>query len=98
MNQLEARLLAAVFGLALIVVGLALTANFRGVTQWHVRKSFASMAWLERIPPWSWLPRKPLEKRVAVQVMVERGIGATFTCAGILMLIVSAFGHFTGTS
>jgi hypothetical protein len=98
MSVLEARILGAALGLALIAGGLALAVNFRGVTEWHIRKSYASVAGLERIPPWSWLPRKPLEERIAGYVTLERFAGALFAGFGLLMLIVATVAHLIKSS
>ncbi len=93
MRQPEPRLLMALVGLALLAGGLAYAANFRGFTAWHVRKSFESVRWLEaplsRIPPWSFLLKRPLEERIAQQLRLARVIGAVFAAAGVMMLIVS---------
>ncbi|HUY51991.1 MAG TPA: hypothetical protein VMV92_40880 [Streptosporangiaceae bacterium] len=98
MSLLEARVLGAALGLALIAVGLALAVNFRGVTEWHIRKSYESVAWLERIPPWSWQPRRPVEQRIAGYVMLERAAGVLFSGFGVLMLIIAAVAHLTKSS
>lgn len=93
MSLLVARLLGAAFGLVLIAGGLALAVNFRGVTEWHIRKTYESVAELERVPPWRWLRRKPLEQAIAQNVMLERSVGAIFAALGLLVLIVSIFAH-----
>jgi hypothetical protein len=101
-DQLELRLLAALVGVAFVAVGLVLAANFRGFSAWHARKSIESVKWLEeslsRVPPWSWLLDRPLERRVARQVRLLRVIGVVFAAAGLIVVIVSLFGHAVQTS
>ncbi|MDM4720432.1 hypothetical protein QTQ03_12925 [Micromonospora sp. WMMA1363] len=46
---------AGLMSLTMGLVGVALTTNFRGVTEWHVRRSMASASVLRRVPPWRWL-------------------------------------------
>lgn len=94
MSPLVARLLEAAFGLAMIAGGLALAANFRGITEWHIRKTYGSLEELDRVPPWRWLSsRKPLEQRISQNVMLERVVGAIFAAFGVLVLIVSIAAH-----
>jgi hypothetical protein len=80
---------AVVWGLVLALVGLALAANFRGVTEWHIRAAAAisSGRWLGRIPPWRWL-RLDLETRVRRRVRMERLFGVLIAVAGAVTLMV----------
>jgi hypothetical protein len=94
MSLLVARLLEAAFGLALIAGGLALTANFRGVTEWHIRKTYESLEELDRVPLWRRLScRRPLEQQIARNVILERVVGAIFAALGVLVLIVFIVAH-----
>jgi len=95
MHQIGVRLVMALTSLILVAGGLAIAANFRGFTEWHVRKSFGSVQWLEgplsRIPPWKSLLRLPREERIAQQVRRERVVGAIFALMGAVLLVASAF-------
>lgn len=98
MHQLEARLIMGLFGVVLVVGGLAFATNFRGYTAWHARKSIDSVKWLERllnrVPSWNWILERPLEERVARQVGMNRVIGAVFAASGVIVLILSFFARF----
>ena len=95
MHQFGVRLVMALTSLILVAGGLAIAANFRGFTEWHVRKSFGSVQWLEgplsRIPPWKPLLRLPREERIARQVRRERVMGAIFALMGVVLLVASVF-------
>jgi hypothetical protein len=101
-DQLELRLLGCLMGLILLTVGLVLATNFRGFSAWHARKSFESVKWMEgplsRVPPWSFLLRRPPEQRIARQVIVMRVIGVVFTVGGAVAIVASLFGHPARTS
>ena len=92
------RILAGVVAcLTVSLVGVALAANFRGVTEWHVRRSMATTGVLRRIPPWRGLPDASHDQRVARFVLMARVIGAVFTAMGVLFLIFLAYAIFSGT-
>jgi hypothetical protein len=102
MSQLEPRLVMALVGLALVAGGLALAANFRGISTWHARSSIKSVGWLEgplsRVPPWKSALKRPLEQRVAQQVRLTRVIGAVFAVGGVMMLVASVIARDIHTS
>lgn len=84
-------LLILVSGLLLSGMGFAMARDFRGVTEWHVRKTFQIMRPVEvplrRVPPWKQMLKKPLEERIRRQVKLERAIGVAFAAAGGLMIV-----------
>jgi hypothetical protein len=83
-------------GIALIVGGIILTSDFRGLITSNARRAIESMAGAERllgrIQPWKTLVQRPIEDRVRQQVWVTRIIGATFAVAGVVMFLYGAFG------
>ncbi|MDW5324668.1 hypothetical protein [Plantactinospora sp. KLBMP9567] len=89
-------LAGAVMSLAMGLVGVALAANFRGVTEWHVRRSMSTASALRRVPPWRWLPNVPYEKRVARFILLERVIGVAFATTSIMVLIGVGLSILTG--
>jgi hypothetical protein len=95
-DQMEPRLLAALVGVALVAVGLVLATDFRGFAAWQAKKSVESVKWLEgsfrRVPPWSWLPDRSLEQRVAWQVRLARVMGVMLAAVGLVAVIASLFG------
>jgi hypothetical protein len=101
-DQLEPRLLGCLMGLIFLTVGLALATNFRGFSAWHARRSFESVKRLEgplsRVPPWSFALRRPLEQRIARQVILTRVIGVVFAVAGAVAIVASLLGHPARTS
>lgn len=91
------RFLAAVMmSLTVGLVGIALSTNFRGVTEWHVRRSMTTASALRRVPPWRWLPDAQYDKRLARFVLLERVIGVIFAAVGVMFLIVLADGILSG--
>jgi threonine/homoserine/homoserine lactone efflux protein len=102
MDQLGPRIGLAAFGVVFAAVGLVMAFNFRGYAERQARRALASVRWMEgplkRVPPWKWLPLRPLEKRIAQQVRLGRVIGAVFVGAGVLMLVESVIGQFTSAS
>jgi hypothetical protein len=89
-------LASAVACLLVSLVGVALATNFRGVTEWHVRRSMATASVLWRVPPWRWLPVASDDQRVARFVLMERAIGVIFAAMGVMFLIVLAYAVFSG--
>lgn len=91
------RFLAAVMmSLTVGLVGIALSTNFRGVTEWHVPRSMTTASVLRRVPPWRWLPDAQYDKRLARFVLLERVIGVIFAAVGVMFLIVLADGILSG--
>lgn len=90
-------LASAAMLLVVSLVGVALATNFRGVTEWHVRRSMATAGVLRQVPPWRWLPEANYDQRVARFVLLERAIGAVFAALGVVFLIVFAYVVFSGT-
>ncbi|MGI5151740.1 hypothetical protein ACQEVC_36170 [Plantactinospora sp. CA-294935] len=89
-------LAGAAMSLAVSLVGVVLATNFRGVTEWHVRRSMVKASVLRRVPPWRWLPGVPYEKRLARFILLERLIGAAFAAVGVMILIGVGYGILTG--
>ncbi|MEE6305728.1 hypothetical protein V1634_02620 [Plantactinospora veratri] len=89
-------LAGAVLSLAVSLVGVALATNFRGVTEWHVRRSISTASVLRRIPPWRWLPDVSPEERLARFVLLERVLGVAFAAVGVIILIAVGYGVVTG--
>jgi hypothetical protein len=91
-----ARVPTALVGIALIVGGIILTSDFRGLITSNARRAIESMSGAERllgrIQPWKTLVQRPIEDRVRQQVWVTRIIGATFAVAGVVMFLYGAFG------
>ncbi|WP_234359020.1 hypothetical protein [Plantactinospora sp. BC1] len=82
--------------LVVILIGVALGTNFRGVTEWHVRRSISTASVLRRIPPWLWLPDVSQEERLARFVLLERVLGITFAVVGVMILIAVGYGISAG--
>ena len=72
---------AIALGMVLVLVGLALATNFRGMTEWHIRAAVSGLRGLERIPPWRWLRLDP-ETRVRRGVRMERLFGLVMAVTG----------------
>ncbi|SCL62652.1 hypothetical protein [Micromonospora peucetia] len=91
------RVLAAfIIGPVVSLIGVALATNYRGVTEWHVRRSMATASVLGRVPPWRWLPDVPHEERLARFILLERVIGAAFAVLGVMILIAVGYSILTG--
>ncbi|QGN45782.1 hypothetical protein GKC29_02195 [Micromonospora sp. WMMC415] len=91
------RFVAAVMtSLTMGLIGVALATNFRGVTEWHVRRSMATAGVLRRVPPWRRLPDARYDKHMARFVLLERVIGVVFAAAGVMFLIVLGYGILSG--
>ncbi|GLW33460.1 hypothetical protein [Actinoplanes regularis] len=91
------RILASAFTCLIVsLVGVALATNFRGVTEWHVRRSIATANVLRRVPPWRWFPVASHDQRVARFVLMERAIGVVFAAMGVMFLTVLAYAVFSG--
>ncbi|MCX4389389.1 hypothetical protein OG777_21005 [Micromonospora peucetia] len=78
------------------LIGVALATNYRGVTEWHVRRSMSTASVLGRVPPWRWLPDVPHEERLARFILLERVIGAAFAVLGVMILIAVGYSILTG--
>lgn len=89
-------LAGAAMSLAMSLVGVALATNFRGVTEWHVRRSMSTASGLRRVPPWRWLPDVPHEERLARFILLERVIGVAFAVVGLMLLITAGYSVLTG--
>jgi hypothetical protein len=91
-----ARLPTALLGGALIVGGIILASDFRGIGTWNARRAIESMSGAERllrrIQPWKTLLQRPVDDRVRQQVWVTRIVGAVFAVAGVFMFLYGAFG------
>ncbi len=78
-------------GALLVGLGLALLLNFRGFTDWHVRKTFQLLrpaeAPFRRVPPWKQALAKPLAERIQRQLRLERTIGGVFAVVGCLVTV-----------
>ncbi|MFY1593160.1 hypothetical protein [Micromonospora sp. WMMD737] len=78
------------------LIGVALATNFRGVTEWHMRRSMATASVLRRVPPWRWLPDDRYDERLARFALLERAIGVIFAAASVMFLIVLVHGLLSG--
>lgn len=78
---------AIVWGVVLVLVGLALATNFRGVTERHIRAAVSSVRRLERVPPWRWL-RLDSETRIRRGVRMERLGGVVIITTGSATLVI----------
>lgn len=95
MQQLEPRLILALAGMALLLGGLALAVNFRGVTtRWAQRTVESATPWLQgplgSVPPWRSLRKRSVEQRVAQQVIRMRVLGVLYAGGGVMVLVASA--------
>ena len=77
-------------GIALLVIGGLLAANFRGfrgLAAWNARRANESATWTERllgrVPAWKSLPRQPLDDRTRMQVIATL-IGLALAAAGVV--------------
>jgi hypothetical protein len=61
-------------------------------------KTYESVARLERIPPWRWLPAEEAARTMGQQVMPGRAPGAVFAAAGVLLVIAAALAARTPNS
>lgn len=73
------------------LVGVALATNFRGATEWHVRRSMSTASMLRRVPAWRWLPAVSHDERLARFILLERVIGVAFAAVGLVFLIVLGY-------
>ncbi|MFK4246669.1 hypothetical protein ACI2KV_27845 [Micromonospora chokoriensis] len=87
---------AAVAMLAVSLVGIALATNFRGVAEWHMRRSMAAASVLRRVPPWRFLPAVAQEERLARWILLDRLIGGAIALGGIVMLVALSYSLITG--
>ncbi|MEU8389156.1 hypothetical protein [Micromonospora sp. NPDC048842] len=87
---------AIVIGPSVSLVGVALASNFRGVTEWHMRRSMSAASLLRRVPPWRWLPNVPHEERLARFILLDRLIGVAIAVAGVMILATVGYGVLTG--
>ncbi|MET7966257.1 hypothetical protein [Micromonospora sp. NPDC005305] len=78
------------------LIGVALTTNFHGVTEWHVRRSMTTASVLRRVPPWRWLPHVPHEERLARFILLERLLGVAFAVVGVTILVTVGYSFLTG--
>lgn len=93
---MESSLGGLAIGSAFAALGMVFALNYRGVTTWHVRTTYAMMsgaeAVLKRVPPRSRLLTRPVEQRITAQVRRERAIGVVFVLIGVTVV----FGSFGG--
>ncbi|MDG4840814.1 hypothetical protein O7631_30170 [Micromonospora sp. WMMD967] len=87
---------AAVTALAVSLVGIALATNFRGVAEWHMRRSMAAASVLRRVPPWRFLHYAAQEERLARWILLDRLFGAAIAVVGIMMLVNLGYSLITG--
>lgn len=82
--------------LTMVLIGVALATNFRGVTEWHVRRSMTTASVLRRVPPWRWLPDVPHEERLTRFILLERLLGVAFAVVSVMILITVGYSFLTG--
>lgn len=87
---------AVLMSLTLGLIGVALASNFRGVTEWHVRRSMAAASVLRRVPPWRWLKEAQYDERLTLFVRLERVLGVMFVAAGVMSLALLVYGILSG--
>ncbi|MDG4778335.1 hypothetical protein O7614_01575 [Micromonospora sp. WMMD961] len=87
---------AATMMVTIGLIGVALATNFRGVTEWHIRRSMATASVLRRVPPWRWLADAEYDERLARFVLLERAMGVIFAAASVMFLIVLVHGVLSG--
>ncbi|MFC0002830.1 hypothetical protein [Micromonospora siamensis] len=87
---------AVVMSLAMGLLGVALAANLRGVTEWHMRRSMATAGVLRRVPPRRWLAQAGYDERLARFVLLERAMGGIFAAVGVLFLVTLVYGRRSG--
>ena len=75
-------LLPVLLGPIVAGLGVALAMNFRGLTEWHARKTFQMMR-----PGGRSSPRPTPEMRLRRQVKLERAIGVVFAAVGLFMFV-----------
>lgn len=86
------RFLAGVaMSVTMCLVDVALATNFRGVTEWHVRRSMSTASVLRRFPPGRWLPDASHNERLARFILLERVIGVASTAVGLVFLVVLGY-------
>jgi hypothetical protein len=73
-------------GLVLLLIGLALATNFRGLTEKHVDISLKWSFPVERRPPFRWISMRNYEARRRVGMFIDRIIGAVFALFGLSTL------------
>jgi hypothetical protein len=75
-------------------LGLAVARNFRGLAEWHVRKTFQIMrpfeGALSKVPPWKQALSRPIEERIQAQIRMERRGGWLFAVVSVLMFVGGA--------
>ncbi|MGW5576371.1 hypothetical protein [Micromonospora chokoriensis] len=86
----------AITMLAVSLVGIALATNFRGVAEWHMRRSMAAASVLRRVPPWRFLPDAAQEERLPRWVLLDRLFGAAIAVVGIMALVDLGYRLITG--
>ncbi|MGC5286234.1 hypothetical protein [Micromonospora sp. DT231] len=87
---------AVVTGPAVSLLGVALATNFRGVTEWHIRRSMSAAGALRRVPPWRWLPDAPHEERLARFILLDRLVGIAIAAGGVMILATVGYSVLTG--
>jgi hypothetical protein len=78
---------AVMLGVLLVLGGLALATNFRGVTEWHIRAAMSSVRGLERIPPWRWLRLDP-QTQMRRGVRMDRLFGLVMAMTGSATAVI----------
>lgn len=80
-------LAGAALCLAMSLVGVGLATDFRGMTEWHVRRSMSTASGLRRVPH---------EERIARFILLERVMGVAFAVVGLMFLVVLVYNILAG--
>ncbi|WP_420117485.1 hypothetical protein [Micromonospora sp.] len=83
-------LAGAAMSAAMCLLGVVLATNFRGVTEWHVRRSMSAASVIRRVPPLRRPPDVSPEKRLARFILLERVIGVALAAVGLVFLTALA--------
>jgi hypothetical protein len=67
---------------------LGLVTNFRGFTERFTESTYASSAWMRRVPPWKWMQRGMTSRELARRVRLTRVIAIPFAILGPIMIVV----------
>ncbi|MEU9740206.1 hypothetical protein AB0E12_13570 [Micromonospora chersina] len=80
-------LAGAALCLAMSLVGVGLATNFRGMTEWHVRRSTSTASGSRRLPH---------EERIARFILLERVMGVAIAVVGLVALVDLVYNIMAG--
>lgn len=85
-NQAVPGFFLLAWGLLASPIGWAFATDYHGVVEKFTQRSYASTAWLRRIPPWRWLPDYD-EQDLADRAKVTRLLGIPFAVIGPIVTV-----------